>query len=102
MFLEGKPTSAAHASMRRKVTGLNPSFALFLAIVRCMAGTAAITVAFLGRRPLLALASPFALFYAVAWFRVSSRSKLLTWREFVMRIVPTSGSPMPSAWRATT
>jgi len=70
--------------MRRKVIGLNRSFALFLAIVWCAAGTAGIAVAILDRRPLLALASPFALFYGVAWFRVSRRSKLLTWREFMM------------------
>lgn len=68
-------------SIQRSVTGVNRIVALALGLMWLSAGAAALVAAVLYGRWLLAVVAVFALWYAMLWFRVVARSRLLTWSE---------------------
>ena len=61
--------------------GVNRAVALALALVWLCAGTMGTILGFAGGRLLLVILSLVAIAYAILWFRVVARSRLLTWRE---------------------
>jgi hypothetical protein len=66
---------------RRGLPGVNRVVALALAAIWLCAGVAGIVVGVAYGRWLLVTFAIFAVWYAVLWFRVVARSRLLTWRE---------------------
>jgi len=66
---------------RSRLGGVNRAVALALAIVWLCAGVAGIVLGFVHGPLLLVAIALFAIWYAVLWFRVVARSRLLTWRE---------------------
>ena len=68
-------------TIQRSVTGANRIVALALGLTWLSAGVAALAAGLLYGRWLLAVLAVFALSYAMLWFRVVARSRLLTWSE---------------------
>ena len=75
-------------SIQRSVTGVNRIVALALGLMWLSAGAAALVAGVLYGRWLLAVVAACALWYAMLWFRVVARSRLLTW------------SALAAPWRA--
>ena len=71
-------------AIRGKLSSVNRAIALALAVVWLGAGVAGIVLGLIHGRLLLAVLALFAISYAVLWFRVVARSRLLTWRELVV------------------
>ena len=67
-------------STRSGLGGVNRAVALVLALVWLCAGVAGTILGFVQGRLLLVVLSLVAIGYAVLWFRVVARSRLLTWR----------------------
>lgn len=67
-----------------KLSTVNRAIALALAVVWFGAGIAGIVLGLLKGHFLLAVLALFAISYAVLWFRVAARSRLLTWRELLV------------------
>jgi hypothetical protein len=68
-------------TIQRSVAGINRIVALALAFVWLGAGVAGIVVGFVYDGWLLVVTAGFALWYAILWFRVVARARLLTWSE---------------------
>jgi hypothetical protein len=71
-------------AIRGKLSSVNRAIALALAVVWLGAGVAGIVLGLIHGRLLLVVLALFAISYAVLWFRVVARSRLLTWRELVV------------------
>ena len=67
--------------IRRELSGVNRMVALALAVIWLSAGIGAIVFGFIHARWLVVVLGVFALSYAMLWFRVASRRRLLTWAE---------------------
>jgi hypothetical protein len=68
-------------TIQRSITGANRIVALALGLIWLSAGAAALAAGLLYGRWLLAGVAVFALGYAILWFRVVARSRLLTWSD---------------------
>jgi hypothetical protein len=66
---------------RKNLSPLNRAVALALAFVWLGLGVVGVVFSLVQRRLLIAVLSSLAIGYAVLWFRVFARSRLLTWRE---------------------
>jgi hypothetical protein len=66
---------------RKNLSPLNRAVALALAFVWLGLGVVGVVFSLVQRRLVIALLSSLAIGYAVLWFRVFARSRLLTWRE---------------------
>jgi hypothetical protein len=66
---------------RKNLSPLNRAVALVLAFVWLGLGVVGVVFSLVQRRLLIAVLSSLAIWYAVLWFRVFARSRLLTWRE---------------------
>ena len=71
-------------AIRGKLSSVNRAIALALAVVWLGAGVAGIVLGLIHGRLLLVVLALFAISYAVLWFRVVTRSRLLTWRELIV------------------
>jgi uncharacterized membrane protein YfcA len=69
--------------MQRKLGHVNRAVALALALVWLCAGISGAVLGFTHGQVLLTIVALFAILYAVLWFRVVARSRLLTWRELI-------------------
>ena len=67
---------------RNNVRGINRAVAFLLAMVWVCAAVAGIVFGYIYSRWVLFVIGFVALWYALLWFRVLSRARLLTWREF--------------------
>jgi hypothetical protein len=67
-----------------KLSTVNRAIALTLAVVWLGAGLAGIVLGLIKGHLLLALLALFAILFAVLWFRVVARSRLLIWRELLV------------------
>jgi hypothetical protein len=76
-------TSTASVAIRRNVRGVNRALALALALVWLGAGVTGIVLGYTHGEVLLTTLALFAVLYAVLWFRVVARSRLLTWRDLI-------------------
>jgi hypothetical protein len=74
---------AAAVTIRRRVRGVNRTVALALALVWLSAGIAGLVVGYTHGEVLVTMLALFAVLYAVLWFRVVARSRLLTWRDLI-------------------
>ena len=70
-------------AIRSKLSRVNRAVALALAVVWLGAGGVGIVLGLIHGQLLLVVIALFAISYAVLWFRVVARSRLLTWRELV-------------------
>jgi len=70
-------------AIQRNLGHVNRAVALALALVWLCAGIWGIVLGFTHGQLLLTIVAVFAILYAVLWFRVVARSRLLTWRELV-------------------
>ena len=66
---------------RKNLSPLNRAVALVLAFVWLGLGVVGVVFSLVQRRLVIAVLSSLAIGYAVLWFRVFARSRLLTWRE---------------------
>jgi len=71
-------------AIRGKLSSVNRAIALALAVVWLGAGGAGIVLGLMHGQLLLVVLALFAIAYAVLWFRVAVRSRLLTWRELAV------------------
>jgi hypothetical protein len=71
-------------AIRGKLSIVNRAIALALAVVWLGAGMVGIVLGLIHGQLLVVVLALFAISYAVLWFRVVARSRLLTWREFVV------------------
>jgi hypothetical protein len=71
-------------AIRGKLSTVNRTIALAVAIVWLGAGVVGIVLGLKHDQLLLVVLALFAISYAVLWFRVVARSRLLTWRELVV------------------
>ena len=71
-------------AIRGKLSNLNRAIALTLAVVWLDAGVVGIVLGLIHGQLLLVVPALFAISYAVLWFRVVARSRLLTWRDLVV------------------
>lgn len=71
-------------AIRGKLSSVNRAIALALAVVWLGAGVVGIVLGLIHGQLLVVVLALFAIFYAVLWFRVVARSRLLTWRELVV------------------
>ena len=71
-------------AIRGKLSTVNRTIALAVAIVWLGAGVVGIVLGLIHDQLLLVVLALFAISYAVLWFRVVARSRLLTWRELVV------------------
>jgi len=70
-------------AIRSKLSRVNRAIALALAVVWLGAGGVGIVLGLIHGQLLLVVIALFAISYAVLWFRVVARSRLLTWRELI-------------------
>ena len=68
---------------RNKLGGVNRAAALVLALVWLCAGITGIVLGVVHGHWLLVAIAIFAIWYAVVWFSIVARSRLLTWRELI-------------------
>ena len=71
-------------AIRSKLSDVNIAIALALAFVWLGAGVVGIVFGLINDQVLLVGLALFAISYAVLWFRVVTRSRLLTWRELIV------------------
>ena len=71
-------------AIRSKLSDVNRAIALALAFVWLGAGVVGIVLGLINDLVLLVGLALFAISYAVLWFRVVTRSRLLTWRELIV------------------
>jgi len=68
---------------RNAVSGVNRLAALILSLVWLCAGVAGLVLGIARSRIVPIIASLLAIGYAILWFRVFARSRLLTWHELI-------------------
>jgi hypothetical protein len=68
---------------RNKIGGVNRVVALVLALVWLGTGIIGIVLGVVHGQWLLVAVAIFAIWYAVVWFRIVARSRLLKWRELI-------------------
>ena len=71
-------------AIRGKLSNLNRAIALALAVVWLGAGVVGIVLGLKHGQLLLVVLALFAISHAILWFRVVTRSRLLTWRELIV------------------
>lgn len=71
-------------AIRGRLSSFNRAIALALAVVWLGAGVAGIVLGLIHGQLLLVVLALLAISYAVLWFRVVARSRVLTWRELVV------------------
>ena len=71
-------------AIRGKLSRANRAIALALAVVWLGAGVVGIVLGLINGQLLVVVLALFAISYAVLWFRVVARSRLLTWRELIV------------------
>jgi hypothetical protein len=71
-------------AIRGKLSNLNRAIALALAVVWLGVGVVGIVLGLKHGQLLLVVLAVCAISYAILWFRVVARSRLLTWRDFVV------------------
>jgi predicted branched-subunit amino acid permease len=71
-------------AIRSKISNVNRAIALALALVWLGAGVVGIVLGLIHDQVLLVGFALFAISYAVLWFRVVTRSRLLSWRELIV------------------